>query len=156
MTDLLAWLDLDFVVADLRAASKSEAMRLIAHHAAKRVFLSEREVHEALLHRERLGTTAIGRGVALPHAVIPALADTFSLFARLSPPLAFDALDGVPVSFLYLLLSPAEQAAKSTHLLAAACRVFRDSTVRNALRAAENERSLRAVLDWALSKRPRI
>jgi PTS system nitrogen regulatory IIA component len=156
MNDVLIRLGPDVVVADLRASSKSEALRVVARHAAKCVQLPEEAVHQTLLHREALGTTAIGRGVAIPHAVVAGLTDAFSLFARARSPLAFDAADGVPVSFVYLLLSPPDQAAQSTHLLAAACRALRDPAVRNALEAAADDRSLRTVLDWALYKRPRL
>ena len=153
MSDLLHPAAVDQVVANLRADTKPDAIRWLARRAAEQLRLPEEPIFEALMYREALGTTAIGRGVAIPHAVIPQLGETFKLLARLTPPVPFGAADGVPVAIAFLLLSPPDRAAESTHLLAAVCRALRDPATMAAVAGATDDRRLQDVLNAAMDGR---
>ncbi|HLZ66109.1 MAG TPA: PTS sugar transporter subunit IIA [Aliidongia sp.] len=153
MTELLRPATVDRIIADLRVRTKPDAFRLLARRAAERVGLPEDPIFEALTYRETLGTTAVGRGIAIPHAVIPELRETFKLFARLVPPVPFGAADGVPVSLVFLLLTPPDRAAESTHLLASICRALRDPVTLAAVSGAADDRQLQAVLEAAMAGR---
>ena len=126
MTSLLDLLPPDRVFGGLRAATKPEALRLLSRRAAGALGLAEEGVLQALLRREGLGSTAIGHGVAVPHAVLPTLRRSFALFALTAAPIPFEAVDGQPVSAIFLLLTPEDCAAENTHLLAQVCRSLRD------------------------------
>src|SRR3954467_14061183 len=104
---LLDFLSPDAVVPALRANSKKQVLQELSAHAAKLTGLDERTVFEALLQRERLGSTGIGDGLAIPPGKLPNLDRLFGLVARLDKPIDFEALDGQPVDILFLLLAPA-------------------------------------------------
>jgi PTS system nitrogen regulatory IIA component len=146
MISILDLLPPDRVFGGLRAATKAEALGQLAHRAAVALDLSEAVVLHALLRREALGSTAIGRGVAIPHAVLPMLDRSFALFALTATPIPFDAVDHQPVSAIFLLLTPETCAAESTHLLAHVCRGLRDPAVLTALAHAADDVALHDLL----------
>ena len=95
---ILEFLDPDSVVPALRARAKKQVLQELSAQAARRLpGLDEREVFETLLQRERLGSTGIGDGVAIPHGKLPGFDRLFGLVARLEKPVDFEALDGQPV-----------------------------------------------------------
>src|SRR5215470_15071172 len=106
------------IVPALRVSSKKQAIQEIAAKAAALVGQNEREILEILLQREKLGSTGVGNGVAIPHGKLPKLNKLFGLFARLERPVDFESLDGQPVSLIFLLLAP--EAAGADHLKALA------------------------------------
>ena len=85
------------VISPLRANGKKQALQELAQHAATLTGLPDRELFEALLQRERLGSTGIGEGIAIPHGRMPGIDRLVGLFARTEKPIDFDALDGQPV-----------------------------------------------------------
>ncbi|EFH11422.1 PTS sugar transporter subunit IIA, partial [Teichococcus cervicalis] len=91
-------------ILSLAPADKAELLALLAEQAAERIGRPQREVLEALTARERLGSTALGRGVGLPHARLEGLAAPLALLARLQRPIEFDARDGDPVDLVFLVL----------------------------------------------------
>ena len=102
---VLEFLSPDSVVSSLRARTKKAMLQEISAHAVRQLpALDEREVFETLMQRERLGSTGIGDGVAIPHGKLPGLDRLFGLVARLEKPVDFDALDGQPVDIAFLLL----------------------------------------------------
>lgn len=141
------------VIAQLKGANKPEVLRQLAARAATAVGLPEELVFQALCRREALGSTAIGQGIAIPHAILPALQHSFALFARAAAPIPFDALDGQPVSVFFVLLTPEDCAAESPHLLAQVCRAVRDPSAMMLLRKAAGEAGLYEALMRLLSGR---
>ena len=94
LADLLAP---DAVFPSLRASSKKQALQELAQHAADLAGRDQREIFETLLQRERLGSTGVGNGIAIPHGKLPGLPRLFGAFARLEKPIDFESLDGEPV-----------------------------------------------------------
>ncbi|WP_342359842.1 PTS IIA-like nitrogen regulatory protein PtsN [Terrarubrum flagellatum] len=134
------------VVPQLKAANKKQAIQQIAAQAAELWSLPEREVFESLLQRERLGSTGIGNGIAIPHGKLPVVVRPVGLFARLEKPIDFEAVDGEPVDLMFLLLAPEEAGADHLKALARVARVLRDATVTAQLRSTRDAAALHALL----------
>jgi nitrogen PTS system EIIA component len=143
-TDLL---ERDGIVLRLRAGDKGELIKALAKRAAARLKLPAEAVTVPLLAREALGSTGIGRGIALPHARIANLPRPFGLLARLQKPIDFAAIDDQPVDLVFLLLTPEDAGREHLAALAAISRVLRDDTVARALRTAPDAHGLYACLD---------
>jgi nitrogen PTS system EIIA component len=143
LNDLLA---AHAVVPALKARNKKQVLQELAARGAEVSGSSEREIFETLLQRERLGSTGIGRGVAIPHGKLPKLDHLVGLFARLEKPIDFDSLDGEPVDLIFLLLAPEGAGADHLKALARIARVLRDDKIAEQLRAARDEQALRALL----------
>src|SRR5262249_61778079 len=94
------------VYPSLKAKSKKQALHEVAQKAAVLTGLAARSIFDTLLQRERLGSTGVGRGIAIPHGRLAALPRIVSVFARLDEPIEFEALDGEPVDLIFLLLAP--------------------------------------------------
>lgn len=122
------------VFCGLKAASKKQAIQELASRAAEIANLPERAIFDVLLERERLGTTGVGRGIAIPHGKIAGLDKLYGLFARLESPVDFEAVDDQPVDLLFLLLAPEEAGADHLKALARISRLFRDGALCESLR----------------------
>src|SRR5215472_13852534 len=114
------------VYPSLKAKTKKQALQEVAQRAAALTGIEARSIFETLLQRERLGSTGVGRGIAIPHGRIAALTRIFSLFARLEEPIAFDAPDEEPVSLIFLLLAPEHAGADHLKALARVSRLLRE------------------------------
>jgi nitrogen PTS system EIIA component len=136
----------DGVIADLRAANKAQALRELARHGARLAGVDEATVQKALQEREQLGSTGIGRGVALPHARIPGLKRLLGAFARLQQPIDFDAIDQQPVDLLFLLLAPEAAPRDQIAALARISHLFRDLGACGALRQAPTAEAIYAII----------
>ncbi|HEX9646284.1 MAG TPA: PTS IIA-like nitrogen regulatory protein PtsN [Alphaproteobacteria bacterium] len=136
----------DAVIANLKATSKKQALQELAKHAAGLTGLAERRIFDVLLERERLGSTGVGHGVAIPHARMAELDRLFGLFARLEAPIDFDAVDEQPVDLIFLLLAPESAGADHLKALARISRLLRDKASCAKLRGADNADALYAVL----------
>ena len=134
------------VVAGLKAANKKQAIQELARHAAAVTGLNERKIFETVLERERLGTTGVGSGIAIPHGKLSELNGLHAVFARLEKPIDFDAIDEQPVDLVFLLLAPESAGADHLKALARGARLLRDQDVAAKLRAARDAESLYAVL----------
>ncbi len=133
ITDLVAP---EAILPTLKVNSKKQALQELAAKAARSTGRAEREVFEILLQRERLGSTGIGDGVAIPHGKLPKLNRLVGLFARLEKPIDFEALDGHPVDLIFLLLAPEAAGADHLKALARIARLLRDPAIAAKLRAA--------------------
>jgi PTS system nitrogen regulatory IIA component len=118
----------------------------MAAKAAQLTGQSERAILEILLQREKLGSTGVGNGVAIPHGKLPKLAQVFGLFARLERAVDFEALDGQPVDLIFLLLAPEGAGADHLKALARVARLLRDPDVARRLRSSADAEALYAVL----------
>src|SRR5215831_3179471 len=134
------------VVPALKVNSKKQAIQELALRAAELTGRGEREILEILQQREKLGSTGIGNGIAIPHGKLAKLERLFGLFARLDRPIEFEALDGQPVDLIFLLLAPEGAGADHLKALARVARLLRDPAVAHKLRASEDAEALYAVL----------
>ena len=134
------------IIPALKVNSKKQALQELAARAATLTGQNERSIFEVLLQREKLGTTAVGYGVAIPHGKLPKLEKMFGLFARLERPIDFEAMDGQPVDLMLLLLAPEGAGADHLKALARVARLLRDQDIANKLRASRDAESLYAVL----------
>jgi nitrogen PTS system EIIA component len=136
----------DAVLAPLRANGKKQVLQDIAEAAARLTGLGEREVFEMLLQRERLGSTGIGDGIAIPHGRSANLGRLQAMFVKLEKPVDFEALDGQPVDILFVLLAPEAAGADHLKALARVARVLRDKSTLERIRTAYDSHAIYAIL----------
>jgi nitrogen PTS system EIIA component len=122
LNDLLAP---EGVIPVMRVNGKKQALQELSERAAKVCALPSREIFDAILQRERLGSTGVGDGVAIPHGKLLGCHRIFSCFARLERPIDFEALDGLPVDLIFLLVAPETAGADHLKALATIARVLR-------------------------------
>lgn len=137
------------VIAGLKAASKKQVLQETARRAAEVTGMPERAIFDVLIERERLGTTGVGNGVAIPHGKLPELKRLYGLFARLEHPVDFEAIDGQPVDLIFVLLAPGGAGADHLKTLALVSRLLRDRRVCEKLRGSDKAEALYAVLTEA-------
>ena len=143
LTDLVAP---SAILPALKVNSKKQALQELAARAAVLSGQNERAIFEILMQREKLGSTAVGNGVAIPHGKMPNLTRLFGLFARLDRPIDFEALDGQPVDLVFLLLAPEGAGADHLKALARVARLLRDPAIAHNLRASHDAEAIYAVL----------
>jgi nitrogen PTS system EIIA component len=134
------------IVPKLSATSKKQALQELAKRAAPVTGLKDRFIFDALLQRERLGTTGVGYGIAIPHGKIQGIDKLFGLFARLEKPVDFDAIDEQPVDLLFLLLAPESAGADHLKALARVSRLLRNRTICDKLRGSTDADALYALI----------
>jgi nitrogen PTS system EIIA component len=136
----------DAVIAPLKANGKKQALQEIAQRAALITGLAERDIFETLLQRERLGSTGIGDGIAIPHGRPASLERLRGMFVRLEKPIDFEALDGQPVDIMFVLLAPEGAGADHLKALARVARVLRDRSTLERVRRAHDASAIYAIL----------
>ncbi|MGI9304340.1 MAG: PTS sugar transporter subunit IIA [Gammaproteobacteria bacterium] len=134
------------VVFMREVSSKKRALEIISERLAKASSLSQIEVFASLNVRERLGSTGLGGGVAIPHARIASNATTMAIVIRLEEAVDYDAADQQPVDLIFALVVPEEATDEHLELLAQLAEVLSDSRKVANLRAASNEAELLNVL----------
>ncbi len=134
------------IIPALKVNGKKQALQELSAKAAELSGLSERTIFEVLLQREKLGSTGVGNGIAIPHGKLPKLNKLFGLFARLDRPIDFEALDGQPVDLVFLLLAPEGAGADHLKALARVARLLRDPEIARKLRDSQNAEALYSVL----------
>lgn len=143
ISDLLAP---DAVFASLKVQSKKQLLQELAARAAAITRIPERRILETLVERERLGTTGVGQGIAIPHGRLADIKKIAGLFARLETPIDYDAVDNQPVDLVFLLLAPEGAGADHLKALARASRLLRNQAATEKLRAAKTPEALYAIL----------
>lgn len=138
-------LPLDVIVLDLVARTKSEVLDQLATRAGAVFGRSAGEIARTLGDRERLGSTGVGSGVALPHADIRGLERPVALFARLAAPVEWDAIDDRPVELIAMVLSPSLHGRGSSDLLAKFARILRNPSARQRLAACSTAGQIREI-----------
>jgi PTS system nitrogen regulatory IIA component len=136
----------DGVVANLKANSKKQALQELSARAARITGQPERTIFDVLLERERLGTTGVGNGIAIPHGKLGEVKAMFGLFARLEHPVDFEAIDEQPVDLIFLLLAPEGAGADHLKALARVSRLLRDRGICEKLRGADQAEAIYALL----------
>lgn len=134
------------VIANLRVTSKKQALQELAKRAAEITGQPERAIFEVLIERERLGTTGVGNGIAIPHGKLPGLDRLYALFARLETPIDFDSIDEQPVDLICVLLAPETAGADHLKALARVSRLLRDRITCEKLRGTDSADALHALL----------
>lgn len=134
------------VIPALKVNGKKQAIQELAARAAALCGQNERVIFETLLQREKLGSTGIGHGIAIPHGKLAKLERLFGLFARLERPIDFESLDGQPVDLIFLLLAPEGAGADHLKALAQVARLLRDPEIAHKLRESRDSEALYAVL----------
>ena len=142
-TDLVAP---NAIIPSLKVSGKKQVLQEIAAKAAELTGQSDKTIVEILAQREKLGSTGVGSGVAIPHGKLPNLDRVFGLFARLERPVEFDALDGQPVDLVFLLLAPEGAGADHLKALARVARLLRDPEVARKLRNSRDVETIHGVL----------
>lgn len=136
----------DGVVASLKAKNKKQLLQELSARAARLTGLEERYIFDALLQRERLGSTGLGQGIAIPHGKFVGLKQIVGIFARLDNPIDFDAVDGEPIDIVFLLLAPEGAGADHLKALARVSRFLREGSAVEKLRASKDPAAIYAVL----------
>ena len=139
-------LDARAVLPQLSVTNKKQALQGIAQHFAALVAIDQRIIFETLLTREKLGSTGLGQGFAIPHGRLSGLKQVTGLFAKLAQPIDYDAVDGKPVDLVFALLSPDHAGADHLTALAKISRVMRSPAAVSKLRATNTAEGLYAVL----------
>ena len=135
------------VMPRLKATSKKHVLQELAKRAAELTGLHERAVFDVLLERERLGTTGVGNGIAIPHGKLVNIHSIVGIFARLEQPVDFEALDDQPVDLVFLLLAPEGAGADHLKALSRIARVLRDHDLVAKLRATDSASAIYAFLN---------
>jgi len=146
MSDLSEIISIQAIDADLVVANKKGLLQQLAAAASKQLGVPAKQIVAALNAREKIGSTGFGAGTAIPHGKIEGLGKVFGYFARLTPPIDFQAVDGLPVDLVFLLLSPTDAGADHLKALASVSRVFRDRQTVAKLRGARSRDALFALL----------
>src|SRR5947199_4764805 len=143
ITDLVAP---NAIVPALKVNSKKQAIQELSARAARLTGQNDRLIFETLMQREKLGSTGVGNGIAIPHGKLPKLEKLAGLFARLDRPIDFESLDGQPVDLIFLLLAPEAAGADHLKALARVARMLREGEVVTKLRQSRDADAIYAVL----------
>ncbi|AYG65019.1 MULTISPECIES: PTS IIA-like nitrogen regulatory protein PtsN [Rhizobium] len=137
----------DAIIPALKANSKKQLLQELAAKASKLTGLPEREIFDVVLQRERLGSTGVGNGIAIPHGKLASIRSIAGIFARLEAPVDFEALDDQPVDLVFLLLAPEGAGADHLKALSRIARVLRDQDLVAKLRATDSASAIYAFLN---------
>jgi PTS system nitrogen regulatory IIA component len=151
MVDLHDLLTPDGIIASLKATNKKDALQELAAIAAAKTGLDAREIFNTLLQRERLGSTGLGRGIAIPHVKLNALREIVCLFARLEVPIEYESHDGQPVDLVFMLLAPEDASGDHLKALARISRLVREPSILDDLRNAPDAAALHSALTMVAS-----
>jgi nitrogen PTS system EIIA component len=143
LTDII---DARAVLPLVKAQSKKALLQELSQTMAKIVAVDQRIIFETLLTREKLGSTGLGQGIAIPHGRIAGLNRVYGLFARLVTPIGFESVDGNPVDLVFVLLAPEHAGADHLTALARISRILRDPLMVSKLRGTESAEGLYALL----------
>jgi PTS system nitrogen regulatory IIA component len=139
-------LPLSNVMPDLAASSKKRLFEQAGLLFENRNGIAKTVVYDSLFERERLGSTGLGQGVAIPHGRIKGLKEALGAFARLAQPVPFDAADGKPVSLVFVLLVPEHATEKHLEILSELAHMFSDRALREALAGAADAAALHQII----------
>jgi nitrogen PTS system EIIA component len=147
--DLTDLIEASAVMPALRANSKKQVLQLLAEKAAATTGIPEREIFDTILQRERLGSTGVGNGIAIPHGKLPGVKQITGVFARLEHPVDFEALDDQPVDLVFLLLAPEGAGADHLKALSRIARVLRNSETVSKIRGTKDAAAIHSFLSDA-------
>ena len=149
--EMTGLIDPGSVVANLRVTSKKQALQELAKRAAELTAQPEWAIFDVLIERERLGTTGVGNGIAIPHGKLPGLDRLYVLFARLETPIDFDAIDERPIDLICVLLAPETAGADHLKALARVSRLLHDRAICEKLRGTDSTEAIHALLTESMA-----
>jgi PTS system nitrogen regulatory IIA component len=144
--DLSDLIEASAILPGLKANSKKQLLQLLAEKAASITGIPEREIFDTILQRERLGSTGVGNGIAIPHGKLPGVKRITGVFARLEAPVDFEALDDQPVDLVFLLLAPESAGADHLKALSRIARMLRDGDTVTKIRATRDATAIHTFL----------
>jgi nitrogen PTS system EIIA component len=134
------------VIPSLKSKTKKQALQDLSQKAAELTGVASQVIFEALLQRERLGSTGVGRGIAIPHCRLPSITRIVGVCARLPTPIEFDSADGEAVDLIFLLLAPEHAGADHLKALARISRLVREPKVVEKLRRSNDKAAIYSIL----------
>ncbi|MDG1437447.1 MAG: PTS IIA-like nitrogen regulatory protein PtsN, partial [Emcibacteraceae bacterium] len=135
------------IIPNLKAASKKQLLQELENITNQKCEKPLNDVASTLMERERLGSTGVGHGVAIPHGRFSDLDQIMGFFVKLDKPLNFDSLDDQPVDLVFLLLVPEDAGADHLKALAKISRIFRDQSICEKLRGTNDSDAIFAILN---------
>lgn len=145
-TDLSTLLQGGVIIPFHEATSRKQAIHVLCEALSDATGIGARAIEDAVMERERLGSTGVGEGVAIPHARLPGLSAPVGGFLRLAQGVDFEAIDDRPCDLIFMLLAPDGAGADHLRALAQVSRFFRQVAVRDGLRKARNEAEIKALI----------
>jgi PTS system nitrogen regulatory IIA component len=136
----------DFVFSQMKAAGKKQVLQELSEKAAVLTGVAPQRIFETLYERERLGSTGMGHGIAVPHGHLDGVKKMTGIFVQLATPIDFEAVDEQPVDLIFLLLAPLGAGADHLKALARVSRLLRNQSLCDKLRAAADAAALYALL----------
>jgi PTS system nitrogen regulatory IIA component len=130
-------------------SSKKRLLEFIAEKAADELGLVKNEIYNQLLERERLGSTGLGKGIAVPHARLDNLDRTYACFVKLDDPVNYDAIDRQPVDLVFVILIPEASTEEHLKILASLAKLFSDQAVCNQIRESDSAEQILATIQQA-------
>jgi nitrogen PTS system EIIA component len=134
------------IMPALKAASKKQLLQMLSEKAAQITGLTERDVFDTIMQREKLGSTGVGSGIAIPHGKLKNIKNITGVFARLETPVDFEALDDEPVDLVFMLLAPESAGADHLKALSRIARILREADMVKKLRGTKDAAALFAFL----------
>lgn len=144
--DLSDLIEVPAILPALKANSKKQLLQMLAERASTMTGIPEREIFDTILQRERLGSTGVGNGIAIPHGKLAGVKQIAGVFARLETPVDFEALDDQPVDLVFLLLAPEGAGADHLKALSRIARVLRDTDAVAKIRGTRDASAIHALL----------
>ena len=139
-------IDARAVLPHVKAQNKKHLLQELSQHMAGLVAIDHRIIFETLHTREKLGSTGIGHGIAIPHGKLSSISGVYGLFARLTSPIPYDSVDGEPVDLVFVLLAPDHAGADHLKALARISRLLREKDTITKLRGTDSAEGLYAIL----------
>jgi len=144
-----ALLSPDRVFIDPDIFSKKKLLEFIANTVTEQCGLAKSKLFNSLLDRERLGSTGLGNGFAVPHARLPDLKETIGFFVKLAKPINFEAPDNQPVDLIFCIIIPEHATDEHLKILASLAKTFSQSSIRDAMRQVQTDRDVTRIIDSA-------
>ena len=144
--DINEIIDPDGVIANLKPSSKKQLLQELAEAGSLRTGIESHAIFECLLEREKLGSTGVGNGVAIPHAKLPGMDRMVGVFAHLKKPVAFEAVDDQPVDIVFMLLAPVGSGADHLKALSRVARILRNQSTLSSIRTATDPDAVYSLL----------
>ena len=141
----------DRIFTDVEISSKKRLLEYIAEIAAQQIELPQSTIFNHLLERERLGSTGLGQGFAVPHARLENLTNTLTYFFKLQEPIKYDAIDQLPVDLVFVILIPEASTEEHLQILSSLARIFSNSDICQQVRGSETAEQIMRVIAQAES-----
>jgi nitrogen PTS system EIIA component len=139
----------DNILLDTESTSKKRVFERAGLLFENNMQIARSQVFDSLFAREKLGSTGLGQGVAIPHGRIAKLRDAAAAFVKTSHPIPFDAPDGLPVNMIFVLLVPERATDLHLQILGELAQMFSDTQFRNRLLASEDSSTIHQLFyDW--------